>query len=239
METTVPSIMANGRARWRPERLRDVLLAALALATGAVDALSWLLLGKVFSAFMTGNLVFLGLMVGVGNAEGPGPVQVTVAIVAFALGGALGARVVRSGPNRDRSWPFQVTVCLAITSLLEAGVLGVWKSSSGHPSDHVSAFVVGMLAMAMGTQTVAIAALGVRGVFTTAATATLAFLMGDLAGWSRSKGERLRLVTVVGALVIGAGIGGLLVERAPLWAPLFPVCITVLVVTCAAFAFKE
>jgi uncharacterized membrane protein YoaK (UPF0700 family) len=238
MATTVPSTVgANARTRWRPEQLRDALLAALALATGAVDALSWLLLGKVFSAFMTGNLVFLGLMAG--GAVGPDPGQVVVAIVAFALGAALGARVVRSGRNRDRWWPFQVTVCLATTALLEAGVLGVWKSCAGHPSGQAITLVLGMLAMAMGIQTVAIASLGVRGVFTTAATATLAILMGDVAGWSRPKGERLRLVTVVGALVIGAGIGGLLVERAPLWAPLFPVCITMLVVTCAAFVFNE
>jgi uncharacterized membrane protein YoaK (UPF0700 family) len=118
-------------------------------------------------------------------------------------------------------------------------VLGVWKACAGHPSGHATAFVLGMLAMAMGIQTVAIASLGVRGVFTTAATATLAILMGDVAGWSRPKGERLRLVTVVGAVVIGAGIGGLLVERAPLWAPLLPVCITLLVVTCASFIFND
>ncbi len=238
MTTTAPTTaVVKGRTHGHPETLRDALLAALAMATGAVDALSWLLLGKVFSAFMTGNLVFLGLMAG--GAAGPDPSRVTVSIVAFALGAALGAGIVRSGRNRDRWWPFQVTVCLATTSVLEAGVLGVWKSTAGHPSGHVSALLVGMLAMAMGIQTVAITALGVRGVFTTAATATLAILMGDVAGWWRPKGERVRLVTVVGALMIGAGIGGLLVERAPLWAPLFPLCITVLVLTCAASVFNE
>jgi uncharacterized membrane protein YoaK (UPF0700 family) len=43
------------RAPIDPHRIRDALLAALALADGAVDALAWLALGKVFSAFMTGD----------------------------------------------------------------------------------------------------------------------------------------------------------------------------------------
>jgi hypothetical protein len=43
------------RAPIDPHRIRDALRAALALADGAVDALAWLALGKVFSAFMTGD----------------------------------------------------------------------------------------------------------------------------------------------------------------------------------------
>ncbi len=44
---------------WRTHRLRDVLLGVLAFAAGSIDVLSWLALGKVFPAFMTGNVVFL------------------------------------------------------------------------------------------------------------------------------------------------------------------------------------
>lgn len=40
---------------------RDLLLMALTFSSGAIDAISYLALGKVFTAFMTGNLVFLGL----------------------------------------------------------------------------------------------------------------------------------------------------------------------------------
>jgi uncharacterized membrane protein YoaK (UPF0700 family) len=44
---------------WRAHRIRDILLAVLAFAAGSIDVLSWLAVGKVFSAFMTGNVVFL------------------------------------------------------------------------------------------------------------------------------------------------------------------------------------
>jgi len=51
-------------------RVRDLLLGALTASSGAVDAMSFLGLGKVFSAFMTGNIAFLGFRVA--GAGGPG-----------------------------------------------------------------------------------------------------------------------------------------------------------------------
>ena len=40
--------------------LLPALLLALTLVTGLVDAVSYLALGRVFTANMTGNVVFLG-----------------------------------------------------------------------------------------------------------------------------------------------------------------------------------
>jgi uncharacterized membrane protein YoaK (UPF0700 family) len=40
-----------------------VLLVALTVASGAVDAVSYFGLGKIFSAFMTGNMVFFGFAI--------------------------------------------------------------------------------------------------------------------------------------------------------------------------------
>jgi len=228
-ETTAETQQGSAHGWWRaPHAVRQVLLAVLTLATGAVDALSWLMLGKVFSAFMTGNLVFLGLLAG--GAQGPDTTHVAVAIAAFAVGAAIGGRVTASVRNQEQWWPLQVSVALGCTAVLEAGALGVWATSDAHPSGTTVAAIVGLFAMSMGIQTVAIASLGVRGIFTTAATATLAILMGDTAGWAHVKGEAPRLISIVVALVAGAAIGGLLVEQAPLWAPLVPVCLTLLVV---------
>ncbi len=54
-----PLLQTATAAGWDPYRIRDVLLAVLAFAAGSIDVLSWLALGKVFCAFMTGNAVFL------------------------------------------------------------------------------------------------------------------------------------------------------------------------------------
>ena len=218
-------------------RVRDALLVALTVSTGAVDALSWLGLGKVFSAFMTGNLAFLGFRAG--GAAGPPVPRVLAAVSAFALGAALAARLVRPTQKDGEIWPRRVTLALAGALLAQAAFLGVWWSVEGHPSSDTSDLLIVLSALAMGMQTAAVFSLGVRGVFTTAATATLAVFMGDLAGWSQPRGERLRLLAVVVGLFAGAVIGGVLVVHAVSWAPAFPLAVTALVVTAAELSFQR
>src|SRR5438309_10274097 len=74
-------------------RIRDLLLNALTASSGAVDAISFLSLGKVFSAFMTGNIAFLGLRVA--HAPAPGTVSILVSMAAFAVGVYLSTRIVK------------------------------------------------------------------------------------------------------------------------------------------------
>ena len=57
--------------------IRDVLLIVLTGSSGAVDAISYFGLGKIFSAFMTGNIVFLGFAI----AD-----LVIVALASFSVG---------------------------------------------------------------------------------------------------------------------------------------------------------
>src|SRR6266576_1524804 len=112
--------------------VRDVLLVGLTFSSGAVDAITFLALGKVFTAFMTGNLVFFGL------------------------------------------------------GLAEAGFLAGWVVTSGRPSTGAGDLLVALIAFAMGTQSGAVMSLDVKGVFTTAATASLMFLMSEVAAWADS-----------------------------------------------------
>src|ERR1700704_2923197 len=83
------------------QALRDVLLVALTVASGGVDAISYFGLGKIFSAFMTGNLVFLGF--GIAKVTGPDVIPVILALVMFAVGACLGLRVTRS--QESGLWP--------------------------------------------------------------------------------------------------------------------------------------
>src|SRR5580692_5787602 len=78
-------------------RIRDMLLNALAVSSGAVDAISFLALGKVFSAFMTGNIAFLGLRVA--GAPGPGWVSILTSMTAFAVGVYFSTLIVK--PSKD------------------------------------------------------------------------------------------------------------------------------------------
>ena len=98
-----------------------VLLVGLTIVTGLVDAFSYLSLGHVFVANMTGNVVFLGF--GLAGVGGISLVASLVAILAFALGAAAGGRWSQRRPphratylaspqpprpyssSRQQSWP--------------------------------------------------------------------------------------------------------------------------------------
>src|SRR5229473_8105808 len=88
-------------------RIRDMLLNALAVSSGAVDAISFLALGKVFSAFMTGNIAFLGLRVA--GASAAGAVAILTSIGAFAAGVYLSTRIVHRSEGVG-IWPRTVSI---------------------------------------------------------------------------------------------------------------------------------
>ena len=210
-------------------RARDTLLVALSFSSGAVDAISFIALGKVFTAFMTGNFVFLGLRAA--GAPGPEVLTVVISIAAFALGVFAATRIVRSS-SRSRPWPREVTVALGVVVFAQAAFAAGWIAVSGEPSTGMTDLLVGISALAMGLQSGAVLSLAVKGVFTTAATATLMYLMSELAAAS-SVVERARHATVLIALLAGATAGGVLLEQARTFAPLLPLAVTVLVVAIA------
>jgi len=217
-------------------RVRDLLLNALTVSSGAVDAISFLALGKVFSAFMTGNIAFLGLRVA--GASAPGAVAILTSIGAFAAGVYLSTRIVQRSEGVG-IWPRTVTIALGVSLIAHATFLTVWFVSNGQPSNNVAHVLLGSWGFAMGMQSAAVRRLHVEGVFTTAATATIIFLVGDLANWTATVVERRRLAGVLVSLFVGATAGGVLLVKAHISAPFLPFVITVAAVATAAIVLRE
>jgi uncharacterized membrane protein YoaK (UPF0700 family) len=205
---------------------RDVLLAALTFASGAVDAISYFGLGKIFSAFMTGNLVFLGF--GIAHIKGP-CVPIIVALSAFAGGSYTGFRIAIKRSGESGWWPPRISLSLVLVAAAEAGFLAVWTTTGGHPSAHLRDVLLMLFAVAMGIQTAAVRSLSVQAVFTTAGTFTLVAVADVIAG-TRSRAEMPRLVGVLFGLVAGAIVGGLLFRYARIYAPAVPLVMTILVI---------
>src|SRR5881296_3662572 len=84
-------------------RLAGALLVQT-VATGLIDAVSYLALGHVFTANMTGNVVFLGFAAA--GAPGLSVTRSGTALAAFFMGAVIGGRMAArtSGGRRDR-WP--------------------------------------------------------------------------------------------------------------------------------------
>ena len=233
MQTKLPTKIQNQSVE---PRVRDLLLKALTVSSGAVDAISFLALGKVFTAFMTGNIAFLGLRVA--GAAAPGAVAILASMAGFAVGVYLSTQIVNPSGG-SAVWPQRVTVALAVSLIAHAAFLAVWIASNGQPSIAVTPLLLGLWALAMGMQSAAVRRLHVEGVYTTAATATIILLVGHLTNWSATVAERRRLAGVLVSLFVGATAGGLLLVHAPVYAPVLPFVITLAAVATAAIAFWE
>jgi uncharacterized membrane protein YoaK (UPF0700 family) len=224
-----------GRWNATPTSVRDVLLVGLALSSGAVDAIAWLGLSKIFTAFQTGNLVFLGI--DIADAGGPSGWRIVISLAAFGAGIVLAIPIVKE--TRGASvWPRRVSVALGVAVLVQAAFLVEWVVTSGEPSTRESYLLIGLSALAMGLQSGAILSLGVGGVLNTAATATFVGLVSDLAGWSRSVTEERRFLGVLVGLVAGSIAGALLMIHARDYAAVLPPVVTILVIAAAEYVIR-
>src|SRR5712691_7659885 len=87
-------------------------LLGLTAVTGVVDAVSFLGLGHIFTANMTGNVVFLGFALGGGT--GVSVARSLTALGAFACGGICGGRI----NTRDLAPPRSLLTAMCVESLL-------------------------------------------------------------------------------------------------------------------------
>ena len=191
------------------------LLLALTLVTGLVDATSYLKLGHVFVANMTGNVVFLGF--GIAGAGGISVWASLTALGSFLVGGIVGGRIgARWSSDRGR----HLTATTATELLLVAGALVVAAFSTHHIGTGSRYAVIVLLAVAMGVQNATARKLAVPDLTTTVLTMTLTGVAADsaLAG---GPGSRLgRRALSVAAMLLGALIGGALVLKVDNPAPL-------------------
>ena len=216
------------------ETVRDALLVCLTFASGTVDAIAFLGLAKVFSAFMTGNLVFLGLAAA--GADDPDLLRVVSALAAFAVGVFVAVRIVKPSSGSG-IWPRRVSVALGLAALAQAVFLVGWLVTSGRPSAAAGDLLIAFSAASMGMQSGAIMSLDVKGVFTTAATATVIMLSSDAAGWRQAAEDRRRYAAVLAGLVAGAAAGAVLLLYARVYAPILPLLTTAAVVAAASLVF--
>ena len=101
-----------------------------------------------------------------------------------------------------------------------AGVTVGWEVAGAHPSGAAQVALLGGAAAAMGSQSVAVRALGIPGISTTYMTGMLTGILGDLAAPAGpAVGSRLRLLA---ALIGGAIASGITYAQAPRLAPLIP-----------------
>ncbi|MFI1863923.1 YoaK family protein [Streptomyces jumonjinensis] len=194
------------------------LLLALTFVTGLVDAVSYLGLGHVFVANMTGNVVFLGFALA-GDRE-LSAVASLLAVGAFLTGALAGGRLPVSPAGR----PLRLFALLVgAHAVLVAGALAADLAGAS-----AYALVV-LLAFGMGLQNTVVRRMAVPDFTTTVLTLTLTGLAADRPGAATVR----RLASVV-AMFLGALAGGLLQIHHGSAAALAPAVVLLAAVTALA-----
>ena len=189
-------------------------LLVLTFTTGLVDAVSYLALGRVFTANMTGNVVLLGF--GIAGSGGLPVVAPLVSLAAFVVGAGAGGVVVgRLGARH----PALVAGGLAIEVSLLAVAAVVAAAITVRANAFSGDLLIALMALAMGARSAIVQRIGVPGMPTTVVTMTLAGLASELARTRRPSQDSVRLLAAVLAMFAGALAGALLLKSS-LSAPL-------------------
>jgi uncharacterized membrane protein YoaK (UPF0700 family) len=212
------------------ERFTVAALLLLTFATGLADSISILVLGHVFVANMTGNVVFFGFWLAPRTSIDL--TAVAVALPTFVTTTVLSGRLSRYFGDRARQWittvlTMEISLLVTVSILAGTGVL--------HYHDDTKLIIIGCLAVTFGLQHSSARQFGIQELSTTVLTSTIVSLGLD-SRLSGGTGERQKLrFTVVFTMCAGAFLGATLSRF--VIAPVFALTAAVVTVSLLIFRF--
>lgn len=193
----------------RPVAWHTAGLLLLTLATGVIDATSYLSLDRVFTGNMTGNVLFIGFAL-TGQAGIPLANNV-LALAGFFVGAAIGSRTI--GRVSTVSLPRTAVWVLAVTAAITLGAAAFWQQV-GTIDTATMITMTTLLAGCMGAQVVAVKPIGNSDITTVVVTSTIANLAREsrLAGQGQPAHVWRHRAGAIVAMGVGAALGGLMIK---------------------------
>jgi uncharacterized membrane protein YoaK (UPF0700 family) len=193
-------------------------LLGMTAVTGLVDAVSFLSLGRVFTANMTGNVVILAFATA--RVPGLSIARSLTALLAFLVGAILGGRIMaRAGADSQIRFAAQAfaleVVFLSVASFCSIG----YRSDSPEHSFQPFALIA-LTALAMGTRNAAVRKLAIPDLTTTVLTLTITGIGADSSLANGNNPRLTRRVASVAAMFLGAALGAVVIHysiSAALW----------------------
>ena len=186
------------------------ILLTMTAVTGMVDAVSVLALGHVFTANMTGNVVFLGFAIG--GAADFSVSRSLMALICFAVGALFGGWMTRKMIPQDSGATLtHALVIETIFFLFSAAVsIGFTAPYADHKQKIFS--VIALTAVAMGLRNSVMRKLAIPDLTTTVLTLTIAGLAADssLTGGDNPRWQRRGAAIL--AILAGAAAGAAMVR---------------------------
>lgn len=187
------------------DRLTVTALLLLTFATGIVDAVSVLVLGHVFVANMTGNVIFLGFWLV--PHSGVDLAAAVVAFVSFVAGTVVGGRFARHLQSDPRTW-LTITHSVEVVMLLTLSVLAGTGVLDYH--DNRKLILISGLAITFGIQNATARQFGIQELSTTVLTQTIVGIgLESRLGGGTGARAKLRygvVATMMGGAMVGASL---------------------------------
>jgi uncharacterized membrane protein YoaK (UPF0700 family) len=178
-----------------------VVLLGLTVVSGLIDAVSYLGLGHVFTANMTGNVVVLGFAAA--GAPGFSVSHTLTSLGSFLVGAVAGGRIaVRMGGGSRRTWARATLGAEALLVGASAVVAFAAPDATG-----TTYTLIAVTAFAMGLRNATVRKLGVPDLTTTVLTMTLTGLASDSRAGGGSGHRSPRRTASVIAMLADAFLG--------------------------------
>jgi uncharacterized membrane protein YoaK (UPF0700 family) len=198
--------------------------------SGFLDAISYLGLGHVFTANMTGNVVITGFAAA--GAPGFSALSCLTSLAAFLAGAVIAGRLALAMTSRRAHVLTALTAEAVVLAIATVAAISLGVSATG--GRHL---VIALVALAMGLRNATVRSLAIPDLTTTnVLTRTLTGLAADSSLAGGTNPGALRRVASVLSVALGAFLGALLLRHAGgVSLPLLVAAVSV-AVTAAGFA---
>jgi uncharacterized membrane protein YoaK (UPF0700 family) len=199
-------------------------LLGMTAVTGLIDAVSYLSLGHVFTANMTGNIVLLAF-------ASTGVPQVSLArsitaLLGFLAGAAIGGRIMANASAAVQLRAAGTVFALEIVFLVGATLAALGYSVVSSPHFLQLYAMIAFTAIAMGMRNAAVRKLAVQDLTTTVLTLTITGLAAD-SSLARGNNPRWRRrIAAVVAMFAGAALGSIILRHSVFMALAFSVVLS-------------
>jgi uncharacterized membrane protein YoaK (UPF0700 family) len=192
------------------EKVVPYALLGMTVVTGLVDAVSFLSLGHVFTANMTGNVVFLAFAIA--RVSGLSIARSLTALLAFLAGAVLGGRIMTRA-NADSQIRFAAqSFLLEVAFLFAASLCAIGYRAEMLEHSFRPFALIALTALAMGTRTAAVRKLAIPDLTTTVLTLTITGIAADSSLANGNNPRLARRLAAVAAMFLGAALGAVAIH---------------------------
>ena len=192
------------------EKIAPYVLLGMTAVTGLVDAVSFLSLGSVFTANMTGNILLLAFATA--RVPGLSVARSSTALLAFFVGAILGGRIMARASDDSRIRFAAQAFLLEVAFLFAASFCSIGYRGDLLEHSFQPFALIALTALAMGTRNAVVRKLAIPDLTTTVLTLTVTGIAADS---PLAKGNNPRLPRRVGsvlAIFFGAAFGAVVIR---------------------------